>query len=342
MHADMIRKLAFLSLLLTFFVVVLGAYVRLNDAGLGCPDWPGCYGQLSPAHAQDDIKAAHAADQHGPVSMPKAWKEMIHRYFASTLGLLSLIMAVLAWRRWRSQGVSPIQYFALFALICLQGAFGAWTVTLKLMPAVVTTHLLLGLATVGMLTWIVQRESGAARHAAGTRLAFAARMAFVLLTLQIALGGWVSTNYAALACPDFPTCQNAWLPAMDFANAFEMLRELGRTSTGTLLSSAAMTAIHWSHRLGAILVGAYLLIFAYRLMRHEALRGLAVLLVLAVITQIALGIANVVFALPLSVAVAHNGVAALLVMITVAINFRLRAVTAGRHMERIWNERLAT
>lgn len=338
----MIRKLALFSLLLTFVVVVLGAYVRLNDAGLGCPDWPGCYGQLSPHHAQDEIKAAHAADEHGPVSMHKAWKEMIHRYFASTLGFLSLVMAILAWRRWRSQGISPGQLFALFGLVCLQGAFGAWTVTFKLMPAVVSTHLLLGLATLGTLTWIVQRETGVARHAAGTRLAFAARLAFVLLAIQIALGGWVSTNYAALACPDFPTCQNAWLPAMDFGNAFEILRELGRTATGALLSSAAMTAIHWSHRLGAILVGAYLLVFGFCLMRHEALRGLAVLLMVTVLTQIALGIVNVVFALPLGVAVAHNGVAALLVVITVAINYRLRAVTAGRHMERIWNERLAT
>ncbi|HSD36594.1 MAG TPA: COX15/CtaA family protein [Rhodocyclaceae bacterium] len=338
----MIRKLAFLSLLLAFFVVVLGAYVRLNDAGLGCPDWPGCYGQLSPHHAQDAIQAAHAADEHGPVSMHKAWKEMIHRYFASTLGLLSLVMAVLAWRRWRSQGVSPGQLFALFGLICLQGAFGAWTVTLKLMPAVVSTHLLLGLTTLGMLTWISQRESGAARHAAGTRLALAARVALVLLILQIALGGWVSTNYAALACPDFPTCQNGWLPAMDFPSAFQLFRELGRTATGQLLSGAALAAIHWSHRVGAVLVGSYLLVFGFRLMRHEALRGLAVLLMIGVIAQIALGVSNVVFALPLAVAVAHNAAAALLVVITVSINFRLRAVTAGAHMERIWNERLAT
>jgi heme a synthase len=338
----MIRKLALFSLLLAFFVVVLGAYVRLNDAGLGCPDWPGCYGQLSPHHAQDAIQAAHAADEHGPVSMHKAWKEMIHRYFASTLGLLSLIMAVLAWRRWRSQGISPGQAFALFGLICLQGAFGAWTVTLKLMPAVVSTHLLLGLTTLGMLTWIAQRESGAARHAAGTRLALAARVALVLLILQIALGGWVSTNYAALACPDFPTCQNGWLPAMDFSNAFQLFRELGRTAGGQLLSAAALTAIHWSHRLGAVIVGCYLLVFGFRLMRHEALRGLAVFLMIAVITQIALGVSNVVFALPLAVAVAHNAVAALLVVIAVSINFRLRAVTAGAHMERIWNERLAT
>jgi cytochrome c oxidase assembly protein subunit 15 len=193
-----------------------------------------------------------------------------------------------------------------------------------------------------MLTWIVQRESGAARHAAGARLALAARVALMLLILQIALGGWVSTNYAALACPDFPTCQNGWLPNMDFANAFELFRELGRTAAGELLSSAALTAIHWSHRVGAILVGCYLLVFGFRLMRHEALRGLAFLLMLAVVAQIALGVFNVVFALPLVVAVAHNAVAALLVVITVSINFRLRAVTAGAHMERIWNERLAT
>jgi cytochrome c oxidase assembly protein subunit 15 len=338
----MIRKLSLFSVLLAFFVVVLGAYVRLNDAGLGCPDWPGCYGQLSPHHAQNEINAAYAADAHGPVSMHKAWKEMIHRYFASTLGLLTVIMAVLAWRRWRAQGTSPAQLFALLGLICLQGAFGAWTVTLRLMPAVVSTHLLLGLSTLGLLTWIAQRESGAARHAAGTRLALAARVAFILLALQIALGGWVSTNYAALACPDFPTCQNGWLPAMDFTHAFEILRGLGRTAEGQLLSGAALTAIHWSHRLGAVIVGSYLLVFGFRLARHEPLRGLAILLMLAVIAQISLGISNVVFALPLAVAVAHNAVAALLVVIVVSINFRLRAVTAGAHMERIWNERLAT
>lgn len=338
----MIRKLAFFSFLLAFFVVVLGAYVRLNDAGLGCPDWPGCYGQLSPHHAQAEILAAHAANENGPVSMHKAWKEMIHRYFASTLGVLSLVMAVMAWRRWRSQGISPGQLFVLFGLVCVQGAFGAWTVTFKLMPAVVSTHLLLGLTTLGMLTWIVQRESGAARHAAGGKLALGARLGLALLVLQIALGGWVSTNYAALACPDFPTCQNAVLPTMDFNHAFELVRDLGRTASGQLLSGAALTAIHWSHRVGALIVGLYLLAFGFRLMRHEALRGLAVLLVLAVAAQIALGVSNVIFALPLAVAVAHNAVAASLVVIAVSINYRLRAVTAGAHMERIWNERLAT
>lgn len=338
----MIRKFALVSCLLAFIVVVLGAYVRLSDAGLGCPDWPGCYGKLSPHHAQTEILAAHSADLHGPVSMPKAWKEMIHRYLASTLGFLSIVMCVLAWRRWRSAGVSGGLYIGLLGLICLQGAFGAWTVTMRLMPAVVSTHLLLGLTTLGLLTWIAQRELGVARHAAGVGLAGAARLGLILLILQIELGGWVSTNYAALACPDFPTCQNQWIPSMDFEHAFALVRELGRNADGSIFSAAAMTAIHWAHRAGAILAGSYLLVFGLYLMRHEEMRGLAILLLMAVCAQIALGISNIVFALPLPVAVAHNAVAALLIVITVSLNFRLRSVRAGAHMERIWNERLAT
>ncbi|GAA5169663.1 COX15/CtaA family protein [Viridibacterium curvum] len=337
----MIRKLAFFSLLLALFVVVLGAYVRLSDAGLGCPDWPGCYGHLSPHHAKEKILAAHAADTDGPVSMPKAWKEMVHRYLASFLGLLILIVAWLSLRRWRREGVTAAAPLLLVGIVIFQGMLGMWTVTLLLKPAIVTLHLLGGLAVLGTLTWIWMRESGVARHAAGFSLSLLARGALLLLVLQIALGGWVSTNYAALACPDFPTCQNSWLPGMDFENAFHVFRELGRTAEGEILPAAAMTAIHWAHRVGAIIVGAYLLMFAWRLMRYEELRGLALGLAFAVLLQISLGISNVVFSLPLAIAVAHNAVAALLVMLLVGINFRLRGVRAGAHMERIWNERLA-
>ena len=338
----MIRKLAVISLLLAFVVVVLGAYVRLSDAGLGCPDWPGCYGQLSPHHAQAEIQAAQSVNAQGPVSMPKAWKEMIHRYIASTLGVLILAIAFLSLRRFSREGVSAFAAVLLVGVVVFQGLLGMWTVTLLLKPAIVSMHLLGGLSVLGMLTWILLRESGVARHAAGIKLAGAARLGLILLILQIALGGWVSTNYAALACPDFPTCQNSWLPNMDFANAFHMFRELGRTAEGELLSGAAMTAIHFAHRVGAVFVGAYLLAFAWRLKRHDEMRGIALILIIAVCAQIALGISNVVFNLPLPVAVAHNAIAALLVIVTVAINYRLRGVTAGAHMERIWNERLAT
>jgi heme a synthase len=338
----MIRRLSLIALLLTALVVVFGAYVRLSDAGLGCPDWPGCYGAVSPHHAADEIQAAQAAQPLGPVSMPKAWKEMIHRYLASTLGLFILTIALLAWRRRARGGATAIGLpLAIVAVVGVQGLLGKWTVTLLLKPAIVSLHLLGGLSVFALLLCLHLRERRAVLHEATPGLVTAARLGLILLIAQIVLGGWVSTNYAALACTDFPTCQSTWVPQMHFGEAFHVFRELGMTSDGGYLSLAALTAIHWTHRLGAVVVGIYLFLFAFSLARHLETRRQAIALFAATCAQIALGIANVVLHLPLATAVAHNAGALALVAVLVAINYRLRRPAPYRHRERRLHESLA-
>lgn len=322
------RRLILCALGLTLLVVVFGAYVRLSDAGLGCPDWPGCYGQLSPAHAAAPILDAHAADPHGPVSLPKAWKEMIHRYLAASLGLLIIAIAALAWLHRGRPGSAPGVASLLVGVVIFQGLLGKWTVTLLLKPAIVTAHLLGGLATLSLLAWLALRAFERPPLAAGRGLAAAARLGLLLLIGQVALGGWTSTNYAALACTDFPACHGSLWPEADYGNAFHVVRELGMTAEGELLSNAALTAIHWSHRLGALLAGGFLLAFGLALLRRPGGGGAGALLLGLLAAQIALGIANVLLSLPLPLAVAHNAGAALLVATMVWINYRVRAGAA--------------
>lgn len=325
------RRLVLLALGLTAFVVVFGAYVRLSDAGLGCPDWPGCYGKLSPAHASEQILDAHEADPHGPVSLPKAWKEMIHRYLAAGLGLLIIAIALLAWRQRGDARVSARVAWLLVGVVIFQGLLGKWTVTLLLKPAIVTAHLLGGLTTLALLSWLALRAVGVERLQAGgpggiaPRLCIGARIGLALLFAQIALGGWTSTNYAALACTDFPTCHGSLWPEADYANAFHVVRELGMTADGELLSNAALTAIHWSHRVGALLIGALLLAVGATLARRQGTERLGLALVGALALQVSLGTANVWLSLPLALAAAHNAGAALLVALMVSINYRLAA-----------------
>jgi heme a synthase len=320
----MIRRLALVLFALTTIVVVLGAYVRLSDAGLGCPDWPGCYGELTPHHAADEIIAEHKANPGGPVSMAKAWKEMIHRYLASGIGILIIAVCVLAWRRRAAFGL-PL---AAFALVCVQGAFGAWTVTMLLRPVVVSTHLLLGMSLLALVCWLAIREWHVSRHPVASVAPL--RIGLALLFVQIALGGWVSTNYAALACLDFPTCGGTWMPhALNFADGFSLVRELGLTADGAPLPLEAMQAIQWVHRLGAVLIGGYLMGLGLHLARTSALRRASVLLVGLVILQIVLGIANVLMKLPVALAVAHNAVAALLVISMVWLNYCAQPIETG-------------
>lgn len=318
------RPLVLLATLLAFGVVALGAYVRLSDAGLGCPDWPGCYGHLLgvPDEAHEHAAAARAFPER-PVETPKAWKEMAHRYFAGTLGLLIAAIALLAWRHRRELRQSPLLPSALLGVVAFQAALGMWTVTLLLKPAIVSAHLLGGMTTLALLLWLLLRQTldGDAAPERGLRLLGGAALLAVIA--QIALGGWVSSNYAALACPDFPTCQGVWLPEMDFAHAFHLRRELGQTADGALLPNAALTAIHWMHRVGALLVLLVAGTLALVLLRRAQWRAWGRLLGAALLAQIALGIANVVFALPLPLAVAHNAGAALLLAVTLALNFRL-------------------
>ena len=325
------RPLLILATLLAFGVISLGAYVRLSDAGLGCPDWPGCYGHLigipEAAHEQS---AALEAFPDRPVEAHKAWKEMAHRYFAGTLGLLIALIAALAWRHRRASRQSPLAATLLLAVVGVQALLGMWTVTLLLKPVIVSAHLLGGMATLALLVWLLlaQRAQGPAPLPNAEKLRLPAALALLSVVAQIALGGWVSSNYAALACSDFPTCLGTWLPEMDFASAFQLHRELGQTAEGALLSNTALTAIHWSHRVGALVVALLVGGMAVALLRRPPWRAWGVLLGLALVVQIALGIANILLALPLSLAVAHNTGAAALLTVTLALNFRLWRRTA--------------
>ena len=325
------RRLVVATACLTFVVVVVGAYVRLMDAGLGCPDWPGCYGEITPAQAQAAIGQAVQAQggEHGPVSLRKAWKEMVHRYLAGVLGLLILAITVAAWRGRRALGQSPALATTLLGVVVFQAALGMWTVTLLLKPVIVTLHLAGGMTTLALIAWLALRELGAppAPAAAAARLHPWAVAGLAVVGAQIVLGGWVSSNYAALACVDFPTCHGVWVPDMDFRHGFQVQRELGRTADGGHLAYEALTAIHWTHRLGALVTFLFVGGLAIALVRRgAALYGAALGAVL--VLQVGLGIANILAGLPLAVAVAHNAVAALLLVTLVVINFGLSRRTS--------------
>jgi cytochrome c oxidase assembly protein subunit 15 len=306
-------------------VVVLGAYVRLSDAGLGCPDWPGCYGTLTVPQSESALQHAQTAYPDSPVEHGKAWKEMIHRYFAGILGLLVLAIFVLAWRLRSEIKVSPLTPTFLLVLIAFQAALGMWTVTLLLKPAVVTAHLIGGMSTLAILTWIAHRHWGlvSGRYLQSDGLRFWVRGALLVLFAQIFLGGWTSTNYAALACTDFPTCHGAWLPEMDFSNAFHMVRELGVDAAGNNLQLAAYTAIQWAHRVGALLTFIYLGWLGLRLLKEPQLQKTTYIMLGLLVLQIALGVANLLLHLPLVLAVGHNMGAALLLITVVVLNSKI-------------------
>jgi cytochrome c oxidase assembly protein subunit 15 len=329
-----LRTIVVLTAVLTLILVALGAYVRLTDAGLGCPDWPGCYGKLSPLHAAEDISAAQSRTPAGPVSGPKAWREMLHRYLATVVGALIVAIVVrtgIERRRQPSLRRAREYHYglpvALLGAVILQGLFGKWTVTLLLKPAVVTLHLIGGMLTLGLLVWLAVRHYGrefeSATRTSPTLRAWAA-VALVAVVAQIVLGGWVSTNYAALACTDFPTCHGTWIPEMDFRHGFHVVRELGMTAHGAPLSNDALNAIHWTHRAGAIVVTVIVGSLAAALLRPRERRMLGAGLMLVLVAQVIFGVANVVAGLPLPVAVIHNATAALLLSWLVMLNFALR------------------
>ena len=312
------RALTLLTLFLTFDLVLFGAFTRLTDSGLGCPDWPGCYGNASPLGARQEIAAAQAAMPTGPVTHSKAWIEMVHRYLATAVGVLILVLTAVHWSARRNVSASPWWATLTLGWVCLQGAFGAWTVTLKLFPVIVVLHLLGGLGLLALLCAQVVRDARAEGRMTVTVLPTGLHRALwataALTLLQIALGGWVSTNYAVLACNDFPTCQGTWWPDMDFSQAFQMWRPLGRLADGSHIQFAALTAIHYAHRLVAYAVLLALALLAWRLWSVPALRpGVRALAGLA-LWQFATGLSNVVLDWPLAAAVAHTGGAAGLVL----------------------------
>ena len=287
------------------------------------------WGQVTPAHAAHAIAQAvtEQGGIHGPVSIQKAWHEMLHRYLAGSLGLLILCIMVVAWvqrERLGHNAQSPWLASALLVLVMLQAALGMWTVTLLLKPVIVTLHLLGGMATLALLTWLALRQlqlPSPGREAVPLR-SWAA-LGLVLLVAQIALGGWVSTNYAALACIDLPTCHGEWAPKMDFQHGFQLLRELGQTAAGDKLGYDALTAIHWTHRMGAVVVTLYLAGLAVMAARVRGLRSIAVALGVLLAAQVTLGVSNILTGLNLVVAVGHNAGAALLLVALVVLNFAL-------------------
>ncbi len=318
------RRIVFLTWFLTLDLIMFGAFVRLTDSGLGCPDWPGCYGSVTPIGALDSIREAVKAMPDGPVTLPKAWIEMIHRYVGALLGFLIILIVTLGWRNRSVLGYSPKLAIATLVAVCIQGAFGAWTVTHQLMPAVVTAHLFGGMTLLGMMTWLAARERTYAKPAAAT-LTYRpwAIFGLLLLAVQIVLGGWVSTNYAALACMDFPTCHGSWIPDMDMRNAFSVVRGLGEMPNGEMISQTALTAIHWAHRNFAFVVFAVLGILAWRLLSDQGTRGPARLVLVLLGAQLLTGLTTIFFHWPLLIAVLHNGGAAGLVLATVTIVYRL-------------------
>ena len=337
-------RLALLATLLAVVVVLLGAYTRLTHAGLGCPDWPGCYGFISVPASEAQLAHAEANFPHAPVEAHKGWNEMIHRYFAGSLGLVIVALAAIAVRRRKEQGQPLKLPFLLLGVVIAQAAFGMWTVTLKLWPQVVTAHLLGGFTTLALLFLLTLRLSGrlpSLPHVT-TPLRRLAAVGLLVVIGQIALGGWVSSNYAAVACIDLPTCHGEWWPPMDFANGFHLSQHIGPNYLGGQLDSDARTAIHFTHRLGALLVTLVLLALAWQLHRARHTR-LAALVLLALAGQISLGVSNVLLHLPLAVAVAHNAGGALLLLTLVLTNYRLRApALAASEPAKNWVSQSAT
>ena len=325
------QKLNWVLVFMTFDLIVFGAFTRLTDSGLGCPDWPGCYGVSNPFHALSQIQQAESAMPTGPVTVIKAWIEMIHRYLAMTVGALILIQLALAFSKMKSLGRTPfIASLGLLLLVCIQGAFGAWTVTLKLQPIIVTMHLMLALVLLACLTAYAQQtwhdQSFTVRVIRIRPLsAQLLLIASVILFIQVFLGAWVSTNYAVLACPDFPTCLGSAWPETDWAEGFSLWRQLGLNAQGEFISPIALQTIHWAHRLFAVLVLIVLGSLALKALQltNSALLGLgrfAKLLLALLLLQVITGISNVVFQWPLIAALLHTAGSAALVFCLVRIS----------------------
>ncbi|MGI9292354.1 MAG: COX15/CtaA family protein [Pseudomonadales bacterium] len=337
-------KLAFAGTVLTLVVIMLGAFTRLVDAGLGCPDWPGCYGHLLWPETAAEIAAADAAFPTAPVETDKTWPEMVHRYFASSLGLVAIALVLLCWRARQTNSALAAQQTShqpfkltllLLAVIVLQGLFGMWTVTLKLWPQVVTAHLLGGFATL-CLFWLLtlrlrnqhwQCEMLILRQLQGYKLF--ALIALLTVIAQVALGGWTTSNYAAVACPDLPGCQGSWWPNADFAAGFDVTQQIGPNYLGGQLDNEARVAIHMAHRLGALVTTGLLLALCVKLLRDfrfQPLRKLAFTVLLVLSCQLGLGVANVLLHFPVAVAVAHNVTGALLLLSVFTLVYLLSTV----------------
>ncbi len=330
-------KLAVFATGFAVVVIVLGAFTRLVDAGLGCPDWPVCYGHILWPMDDHDVAIANAAFPNTPVEHSKTWPEQVHRLFASSLGILCIGLVVIAWRVRYGQSDRSMPFklpLFLLALVILQGMFGMWTVTLKLWPQVVTAHLMGGFTTLSLLFllsfrlnnshWRISPEMMRSLQSVKPLLV----LALLVVIAQILLGGWTTSNYAALACPDFPTCQSRWIPAMDFVAGFNITQDIGPNYLGGVLDSSARTAIHFSHRVGAIVVTIAVSLLVWQLLSISvpSARRWARFLLVILLIQLSLGVSNVLWSLPLAVAVAHNAVGSLLLLILVGLSHRVYTV----------------
>ncbi len=333
MKQDWFLRIALFASVLALVVVILGAFVRLSDAGLGCPDWPGCYGHMDVPKTHHEVQQANLSYPERPVEAAKAWKEMIHRYFAGTLGLLVFVMAILAFRNRHAKRQQVLVPVFLVGLIIFQALLGMWTVTIKLNPTIVMSHLMGGLATLSLLWWVSLRQGGLfVQRLPDTvnysRLRRVALFGLFIVVLQIMLGGWTSANYAALHCPDFPTCQGQWLPELDLSEAFTLWHGTEQNFEGGIMDNDARVTIHFIHRLMALVTFVYLGALAMSLLfnrSYRPLRKFGIALSVVLITQVVLGISNVVLALPLLIAVGHNAGAALLLLTMVTLNHVIRA-----------------
>lgn len=341
MHRKRIFRVALSSMLLAIVVVMLGAWTRLVDAGLGCPDWPGCYGFLTVPETAEKIAIAEARFPEAPVEVEKGWPEMIHRYFASTLGFVILCLSVYTFRAQQQikhsaqESALPTWHvYGLLALVICQGLFGMWTVTLKLWPQVVSAHLLGGFATLSLL-FLLALRTGSGAMSKGLNsvlpklrpLKRAAMFGLILVVVQIFLGAWTASNYAALACGDeLPGCQGALWPEMDFVKGFDFTQEVGPNYLGGIMDNASRVAIQVVHRIGALVLVAYLLWMAMRLWHLKsipAVRNAILSMLVILLAQVVLGLSNVILLVPLAIAVAHNAVGALLLLSMVNLNFQL-------------------
>ena len=320
------KSITITTAVLAFCLVVFGSYVRISDAGLGCPDWPGCFGILTVPESRIAIDKAMANFPGQVIETEKAWIEMIHRYVAGILGLLILVIGFYAFKYRKILEINMLLPYSLLGVVLFQATLGMLTVTLLLKPIIVTSHLIGGMLTLALLTAIsAQHLNKNSTLIIKNHLFFyIIRFSLVLIFLQIFLGGWTSTNYAGLACTDYPKCHGMWFPDMDFQNAFSINRDLGKTPEGASISLSALQAIQWVHRLGAIIVTLYFIYLSYALMKYKQLKLEATLLIILIIYQFLLGIANILLHLPVILAALHNFGAAALVVILTIINSKIK------------------
>ncbi|MCR8923842.1 COX15/CtaA family protein [Dasania sp. GY-MA-18] len=325
-------KLALFGTVLAVFVLGLGAFTRLADAGLGCPDWPGCYGHMFWPDTATEVEKANQLFPDTPVEHDKTWPEMVHRYFASALGLISIILVALAFKYRSPEQPFKLPLFML-GFIILQGMFGMWTVTLKLWPQIVTAHLLGGFTTFSLYWLLTLRLSNNPWqlpkdvYQKVTALKKWALLGLIIVACQVALGGWTTSNYAAVACPDLPTCQNQWLPAMNFSQGFDIFQAIGPNYLGGTMDNESRIAIHFSHRIGAIITSVYLIILAMMMLRlgpRSPTQRMAKIVIIMLSLQVLLGLGNIIFKFPLAIAVAHNLGGALLLLVMVTLNYQVQ------------------